>query len=66
MIGEYVSIYETDCHTGTKQLVLTAPSKDEAEWAFDELRRKLPRYSNRQIAWQSTFFNDEIMVGEIS
>lgn len=66
MIGEYVSIYETNCHTGTKQLVLTAPTKDEAEWAFDELQRTVPKYRDRRIAWQATFFNDEIMVGEIS
>ena len=65
MTHEYASIYETNYHTGAKQLVLTAPTKDEAEWAFDELRRTIPRYSNRDIYWQYTFFDDEILVGEI-
>jgi len=60
----YVSIYETNkkCE---KQLVLTAPTIKEAEWAFDELRPKIERYKNARIVWNFTFFTDEVAVGEI-
>ncbi len=62
---QHVSIYKTDCHTGEKQLVLYAPTVEEADAAFDELKAKLPKYKDRRIDWQYTFFDDEIAVGEI-
>ena len=57
------SIYEII--NDEKHCVLSSPTKEEAEWAFDELRRKIPKYANAEVEWQATFFSDEPMVGYI-
>lgn len=57
------SIYDTIL--GEKQLVLSAPTEDEAMYAFDLLRAKITKYANATIEWQYTFMDDEIAVGEV-
>ena len=57
------SIYEIQ--HGEKHLVLSAPSIDEANWAFDELKRKLSKYKDTTVEWQYTYFDDEPAIGEI-
>jgi hypothetical protein len=60
---DYYSVYEV-VH-GERQLVLTAASMKEAEWAFDELKRKVPKYQDKKIDWKYTYFDDEPAVGEV-
>ena len=58
------SIYNID-KDGKKHFVLSAPTIEEAEKAFDMLCRRFPGYFRTKIEWQYTYFDDEIAVGEV-
>jgi hypothetical protein len=59
-----VSIYHVN-NLGEKKIILTAVTKDEAEEAFEEVKKLVPKYANTKIVWQHTYFNDKLVVGYI-
>lgn len=50
---------------GEKCLTISEKSKEEAERTFALLKTRDYRYKNARIEWQSTFFDDEPMIGTI-
>jgi len=52
------SIYEIDKH-GEKQIILSSPTVEEAETAFDVLRKELPKYKDAEVWWQATWFETD-------
>jgi hypothetical protein len=56
------TVYEKDGEN--RRLVLSAPSKEEAEWAFDTLAEALPKYADKRIQWQYAMF-DDLVIGDI-